>query len=164
MQCNKKVNGNTIPIQAWAGPEGCRRLRHPDFKTTDIWRWLRLSALGTSCLYTQEIFLVLTSIRRWVNPRDIVRPEGLRQWKTPLGIGPTTFWIVPQCRNQLHNRVSRSKKVMKIKCSTPRLNRLAGGEWDSIKPNFITGNSIFTSPKKITDPKKYPHTQSYFFL
>jgi hypothetical protein len=22
-----------IPLQAWTGPEGCRRLRFPDFKT-----------------------------------------------------------------------------------------------------------------------------------
>jgi len=26
-------NGKTIPLQAWTGPEGFRRLRLPDFKT-----------------------------------------------------------------------------------------------------------------------------------
>jgi len=26
-----------IPWQAWTGPEGCRRLRLPDFKTLDTW-------------------------------------------------------------------------------------------------------------------------------
>jgi hypothetical protein len=36
MQCSKKVNGKAIPIQAWTGPEGSRRLRLPDFKTIDI--------------------------------------------------------------------------------------------------------------------------------
>jgi hypothetical protein len=25
--------GKAIPIQAWTGPEGCRSLRLPDFKT-----------------------------------------------------------------------------------------------------------------------------------
>jgi len=27
--------GKAIPFQAWAGPEGSRRLRLPDFKTID---------------------------------------------------------------------------------------------------------------------------------
>jgi hypothetical protein len=27
------VKGKAIPLQAWAGPEGSRRLRLPDFKT-----------------------------------------------------------------------------------------------------------------------------------
>ena len=28
-----KGNGKAIPLQAWTGPEGSRRLRLPDFKT-----------------------------------------------------------------------------------------------------------------------------------
>jgi hypothetical protein len=28
-----KINGKAIPLQAWTGPEGSRRLRFPDFKT-----------------------------------------------------------------------------------------------------------------------------------
>jgi len=27
-----------IPVQPWTGPEGFRRLRFPDFKTTGTWR------------------------------------------------------------------------------------------------------------------------------
>jgi len=31
--------GKAIPLQAWTGPKGSRRLRIPDFKTIGTWRW-----------------------------------------------------------------------------------------------------------------------------
>jgi len=33
------AKGKAIPLQAWTGPEGSRRLRLPDFKTIGTWRW-----------------------------------------------------------------------------------------------------------------------------
>ena len=68
----------------------------------------RFSVVLTGRLYppSQKIFLVLISVRCSVDPRAIVRPEGISQWKiptTPSGTEPTAFRLVAQCVNKLRH-------------------------------------------------------------
>jgi hypothetical protein len=56
--CKAKEKGKAIPLEAWTGPVGSRRLRLPDFKTIGTLRWQ-----GCQPYTPQEIFLVLISVR-----------------------------------------------------------------------------------------------------
>ena len=66
-----KSKGKAVPLQAWTGPEGSRKLRFPDFVTMAQYGG-RLSALLTGRLYPQEVLVVLISVRGLVDPRAIV--------------------------------------------------------------------------------------------
>jgi len=52
-----KGKGKAVPLQAWTGPEGSRRLRFPDFVTT------AQDGGKIVSLCPQEMLLVLISVR-----------------------------------------------------------------------------------------------------
>jgi len=107
-----KGKGKAVPLQARSGPECSRKLRFPDVTTAQDGG--RLSALRTGRLYPQEILLVLISVRGWVDPRTIVRSEGICQWKipmTPAGIEPATFRFETQHLNHCATAVPLTVRV-----------------------------------------------------
>jgi len=71
------ATGKAILVRAWTGPYGSRSLRLSGVPHNRHMKVARLSAVRTGRLYHQEVSLALISAKGRVDPRDIVRPEGV---------------------------------------------------------------------------------------
>ena len=84
------LKGKAVPLLAWKGPEGSRKLRLTDFVTT-AQDGGRLSALRTGRLCPMEILLVLISVRAESTPGplcDRMNFISMSYPLTPAGIEP----------------------------------------------------------------------------
>jgi hypothetical protein len=75
----------------------CRELKKVENLYSRQWahRWREVISLAPIALYSLEIFLVLISVRSSLDPKAVVRLEGLGQLKNPMmEIEPASFRLV----------------------------------------------------------------------
>jgi hypothetical protein len=98
---------------------------------------VRLSALRAGRPLQPGIFLVLISVRGWVDSKTIMRLEGLGKLQNAIKLGtePATLRFVAQCFNQLRYRVPPN-------LTFGRLNNISRGIHQSV-PILTKSRNLF---------------------
>ena len=133
-------SGQALRVPGVWGSHISRQSAHEDGKV--------VSSTHRPPLPTQEIFLVLISVRGWrLSWLQGHSAAGRIMSVTTSGIEPATFQLAEQCLNQLRHRVALTLKlyimyVMKIMSKSPsrRLLRLHG----KLKPTYIGKMCVYS--------------------
>jgi len=80
--CHRSTD-KAIIITGLVRPWGFQEAEAPIFQDSRHVKVVRLSAVVLAAFTPQEIYLVLISVRGWVDPTAIVRPQGLCQRNIP---------------------------------------------------------------------------------
>jgi len=107
-----KRSEQSYPIKDMDRPLGLQDIEGPRISRQSAherhMKVVRLSALRTAHLYSQQTPLIVIIFRGWGDTGAIVRPERLGQWKIPMSssaVEPNTFRLLAQCYNNQRHRV-----------------------------------------------------------
>jgi hypothetical protein len=104
------------PITGLDRPWRFQQVGAPRFQDMKV---VRLSALHTGRLYPQEIFLVLISVRGWVNPRAILWARRIMSKKNSndtIGNQTRNLPVLAHCLNQLRHCIPLERLLYNQKC------------------------------------------------